>query len=210
MYKRIHCQRPIIILILLLIFAVSRSHSTVLTSGNFQTGTPTPTLIITEDISFEIIADGTASFLVFDEWVVSDGTLHAVSFPTSPIVQNIDYTLNGGSQTSAQAFQLYDNHASVLGDITDNDGVIVFNSFMFDLTTGDNLTISVATYTFTFNPDFNSAIPSAFQGNVFIADDFGNRLTNLTQVPEPAGAAIIGLLSFIIVWCRAGKLWRRK
>lgn len=210
MHINIHYDRPLTVVILLLLLVISRSHSAVLMSGDFQTGSPTPTLTFTNDISFEITASGTATFLVFDEWVVSDGTLHAVSFPTSPSVQNIDYTLNGGSLASAQAFQLYDNNASVFGDITDSDGVIVFSSLLFDVTTGDTLTISAATYTFTFNPDFNSAIPSVFQGNVFIADDFGNQISSLTPVPEPAGAAMIGLLSFIIVMLRAGKLWDRK
>ncbi|MEM6600362.1 MAG: PEP-CTERM sorting domain-containing protein [Verrucomicrobiota bacterium] len=188
-----HHLLPTLISVLLLL-VVSHSESAVILSGDFQTGSPTPTLDITADITFNIIANGLATYLVFDEWVVSDGSGNAVSFLTiGPGVQNISYSLNGGSVTSAQAFQFFDNNASDFGDISENDGWLDFDSSSFALTAGDMLTIAAATYTFNFNADFNPAVPSNFTGNAYIADGSGNRLSSNVAVPEPTTGLLVVL-----------------
>ncbi|MEM1159026.1 MAG: PEP-CTERM sorting domain-containing protein [Verrucomicrobiota bacterium] len=198
-----HRLKLLILASALLLLAVSHSESAVILSGDFQTGSPTPTLAITDDITFNIIANGLATYLVFDEWVASDGSGNAVSFVTiGPSGQSINYSLNGGSTTSAQAFQFFDNNATDFGDISENDGWLDFDSSFFALTTGDTLTIAAATYTFNFNTDFNPAVPSNFTGNVYIADGGGNRLSNIVAVPEPTTGLLVALAGGLLVLSR--------
>ncbi len=161
----------------------------ILTSGNFQTGTPT--LSLSAPITLTITASGNLQALVFDEWVTNDGTNDPAN--PSPAGQSLSYQINNGAIQTVVISGLVDNLSFTLGNVTPNDGYLFFNTG-FAVTLGDTLTFLPGTTTFgsgggTFNPP-----PADFAGNVFVTDRNGNALSGLTSaVPEPSTWALLGL-----------------
>lgn len=190
------------LLAILPLLILSNAQANIEFSGNFQTGSPTATFTITQDITFDVTTSGAAAFLVFDEWVISDANGDGVDVaPTA----NLTFSLNGGSPDVRFAASIIDNAVSDMIDISANDGWLEFLSF--DVTAGDTLTISSTTYTLTSNPGFNATIPSVFTGNLFITDTSGNQLATLTIVPEPSTyAAVLGIAVLGAVWLFKRKL----
>ncbi len=164
------------------------ANAAVSVSGNFISGSPTPRLEVTNEIVINVISSGTASYLVFDEWVISDGN-SSTAFASSG--QNLSYNLGGGSLTR-NLNSLTDNLANNVGSITENDGYLIFGGI--SVTAGDVFTVETSSYTFGPDTGFNNAISgSTFSGNFFLTDSSGSFLGGTAPIPEPSVALLSGL-----------------
>lgn len=156
------------------------------------TSTATGSIVFTEDITFTITSEvgGTPGFIVFDEWVISDGSRSAIAL-TTPYFDLV-YSLNGGpTRRFAMNYAgLIDNYAGTTNSVTPNDGYFGARD-LFPLAGGDVLTLKAATYTLpitditSFNPQANQT----FTGNVFLINPFGYALSDTVSVgsvPEPS------------------------
>jgi hypothetical protein len=128
--------------------------------------------------------------LVFDEWVVSDGTLTS-AFSTSSVSYNID----GGSTQTVPIKNLIDNNAFTLGSITRNDGYIYF-TVPFAVSAGQIVTFLAQTLTFdSVDPNFKQP-PAIFTGNAYLVNlstaGAVSGLTSVNPIPEPS-AALFGV-----------------
>ncbi len=170
--------------------ATAPGYAAIVLSGNFNSGTPTPKLTITEDIVFTMVAAGTSSYLVFDEWTTNDGS--ATYIMNDPDPQSFFYSINGGSDMEGFISGLTDNFANNSGDLSANDGGLAME---FTANAGDTVTIRAGSFTFSngsaVNPDLNG---KTFTGNVFFTA-FGTeaRITNVVTVPEPGTALLCAL-----------------
>ncbi len=183
------------------IATTAASQGAIVLSGNFNTGTPTPTLTITQDITFNISVGGFPRILVFDEWTTSDGSQSFV-FPT--VGQQFAYSLNGAPANNSFSMPdagLGDNLTSDARAITTKDGRLFFNSFLANV--GDTVVVSAGSYTFGSDPQFNpllSTTDSIFTGETFLTDISGNRLTdNVSLVPESSALALTALASLSLL-----------
>src|SRR5262245_9813925 len=70
-------------------------NASVVSSGNFKTGSPTPTLGFDADLIFHITATGNFQAIIFDEWVVKDSAQTRVFS-----AQSLTYSLNGGANAT--------------------------------------------------------------------------------------------------------------
>jgi len=157
---------------------------------------PTPTatgsVVFTEDISFTITSEvgGTLGFIVFDEWVVSDGSRSAIALTTP--YYDLLYSVNGGpTQALVMNYAgLIDNFAGTINALTPNDGYFGARDIL-SFAGGDVITLKAATYTLpitditSFNPQANQT----FTGNAFLISPFGYALSNTVSVgsvPEPS------------------------
>jgi hypothetical protein len=182
-------QRIFLILICALA-ATATSRAAISVSGNFQTGSPTPTLSIEWDIEFAITKSGQVAMLVFDEWVTSDGNLNnAHPASSSSLVYHI---VGQPDDQSVGVLHLADNLTFDSGNVTEHDGVLAL--YDLQVAEGDVLIIRMG-QTFTFNPtgDFNSNLPTSFTGSVFLADYLGVSMSEIVQIPEPS-SLILGAL----------------
>lgn len=185
--------------ILALLAAALPSQAAIVLSGNFTTGTPTPTLTITEDIEFTMVSSGTSGLLVFDEWTTSDGSSTYLS--NEPDLQTFFYSINGDPDTVGYISGLVDNNVTASGDLTANDGGFYME---FTANAGDKVTIRAGSFTFVgggagFNADLNG---KTFSGNAFflgVGGDSNTRITNIVPVPEPSLTMLcaIGLSAFL-------------
>ena len=173
--------------------AASAGRASILTTGNFQTGTPTPTLSLSTPVTLAITASDNVSGLVFDEWVTNDGTQNTAF--TSPRPQTLSYQIDGGAVQTVGVGYLVDNLAGTVGDVTANDGYLVLNGFLF-VTAGQTLTFLPGSLTFgsggaAFNPP-----PVVFNGNAYVDNMTGNALSGPASVnvaPEPSAWALLGV-----------------
>ncbi len=162
------------------------------TSGNFKTGSPTPTLNITAPITLPITASGNLNYLDISNWVTNDGTQDNTS--ASPSGQKLSYQINGGAIQTIGVSYLYDNDQS-FGAATVNDGLLNFSSILA-VTTGQTLTILPGTFTFASGGSTFNQPPADFTGNVFVASTSAARLSpsvSVGAVPEPATLGVIGI-----------------
>lgn len=162
------------------------AHALILTSGDFQTGAPVPTLEIALDLTFQITSSGDARFMILDEWIVSDGLQEGTA---TVGIQLLTYSLDGAPDQTVELTNLIDNVDVVLGDVTPNDGALLFDAI--GVTAGDTLVIRSATYTFVDLPNLNPAIPAVFSGDLFLADADLNALSGPASVPEPAALLLV-------------------
>lgn len=160
------------------------------------TGDPalgTGVLEITEDIIFNVTVSGSFLSVVFDEYVTSDGNFTAVLL--SPSV--IGYSLNGISGTTSAA-TFVDNNEQISGDISANDALF-YASDGFDqataiqLAANDEFIIKAGTWSIAADADLNPAIVKNFNGQVFITNSLGERISDVTYVPEPSSAILASL-----------------
>jgi hypothetical protein len=179
----------------------------VVLSGNFNTGTPTATLTITNDIVFTITVTGIARGVVFDEWTSSDGHNDLVvnTQPINVVINNVT--------TNITSYALHDNFASTSGSLTPNDGYLDFTSNFLAVTAGDTYTLKAGSYQFSPTPGaFNSPLNNRiFTGNAFVfRSQTEAALSGPTSVgpnvPEPS-AAILGLLSVLPLLRRRRAQW---
>ena len=164
------------------------ARAAILTSGNFKTGTPTPSFTITTPMTFVIASSGNVAFLVLDEWVTSDGgasTAYALDAN-----QQFSYRLDAGPIQTAAVYFLYDNSTGTAGGITANDGFLGFLN-PFAVTAGQMLTLLPGSASFGSGGAGFNTLPAVFNGNTFVTDDSGARVGS---IPEPSTfAALIGV-----------------
>lgn len=180
---------PLVLGLCVLLLGATTTRAQITLSGDFQTGTPTPTMTLVQDLELTVTTASTfAGWLVFEDWTVSDGTQTAVV--TNPAPQSISFSLDGAPDATTNAVFLIDNDAGVTGnDVTANDGIFEFTALT--VSPGQTLTIRSFALTFFSNPNFNPSLPTTFTGNVFLADLAGNQLSEITQVPEPTTGALV-------------------
>lgn len=162
------------------------------------TATTTGSIVFTHDLTFTILGDsgrGILGFIVFDEWVTSDGSRSAIALPTP--YHDLHYSMNGGPDEARwiRYGGLVDNFAGTEASVTPNDGYFGARDIM-PLEAGDVLTLKAATYILPMVdvPDFNPQANQVFTGNVFIIGPFGYALTDMVSagpVPEPSCALLL-------------------
>ena len=178
------------LLILCALSTFGKVNAAVTTSGNFQTGTPTPTLSITEPFSLTISTTATVRYLIFDNWVTTDNGQNGALATAN---QFLFYTVNGGLVQQVGISQVTDNINVTVNSVTPGDGLITFDSLL--VFAGQVMTFSSQSFTFGSGTNaFNPAIPTNFTGNVFLNDINGVAASNSVAVPEPA-TALLGLLT---------------
>lgn len=172
---------------------------------------PTPSLAgsihILEDITFTVTTAGNLTTLVLDEWVVSDLSLTAIG--GAAISPDFSYSLNAGSTATvpfSATYALSDNYSYTTGDISPNDGLIVFQPIFADV--NDIFTVKAGTYVIEAGSlplNFNPQAQQTFTGSVFLASDVGVRMSTDTPsvVPEPSSAALAFLASLSLLRRRA-------
>ncbi len=175
------------------------SHAGIMLLGDVAAGTGV--LTFTADYSFDITANGTTRFLVFDEWgSPNDGsqTFASASGLFTLLINGVD---SGASITNA-----VDNLALGFNDISSDDAYMFWN-INAPVVAGDTVTIASGSWSLAATPSWNSAVSGAFTGNVFLTDSAGVRVSGLGQasaVPVPGSLALLGLGLFgIAARCRA-------
>ena len=170
------------------------SYGAIVLKGDFVNGTAniggttTPTLVITQDIVFNIPSNAFASILVFRNWAPTDGGITQL-FDTP--AQNLAVSNNGNDSLLA-INGLYDHNNSLQNDVGINDGLLYLNA-NFVLAAG-TATIKAGSYTFNSSTDFNPALNGlTFNGQVFLADSASSILSNIVTVPEVSSVALLGL-----------------
>ena len=168
------------------LFGLPAARASILTAGNFQGGTPTPTLTISAPITLTINFNSPVMELAFVSWVFNDGNNDAVL--PSPSTQNVSYLLDG-VPGALRLHGLVDNVVVNSGSssIRVNDGVLQLDNAL-NVRVGQTLTLLPQTFTFDANPDFNPHVPAVFNGDVFLTG-WGGRISDVVSagaVPEPA------------------------
>lgn len=168
----------------------------IIVSGNIRTQGAPCTFEITTDIHVNITqnAAGTFVLFVFDDWVTSDGA--RTDLPLNP---QLAFSLNGSNFSYPAS--LGDNLSVSLKSISSGDG-FAYIVTPRTLVVGDVLTLKAGSYTFSGDTEFNRTTAKTFTGKLFVADNDGTMLSQLTSVPEPS-AALLGLLG-------AGLMLRRR
>ncbi len=174
----------------------SPSKAAFIFSGNLSTGSATLTL--TEEFTVTITANTSVRKIVFDNWVLSDGTQTVANYTGNQFL--LFYAINGGpNQNIPGSFSFIDNHTAPVGGLSIGDGSISFNDF--NVSFGDVVTIRPQTTgNFLITPGFNPLTEGTFAGTVFLADDSNTQISNSVVVPEPSSyilfsASLIGLIA---------------
>jgi len=180
----------------LAMLAVSAAASAaIVTSGDFKTGSPTPTLAISADIEILITITGSAGAMVFDEWVSSDAETTVLMVDPQT---EISYKINHGVTQTVPVHGLVDNYYEATGNVlTDNDGYLFFTGI--PVNAGDVLTIlGGQSITFAANPTSND-LPASFTGNVGILNLADDAISGWVAVPEPSAALLgaVGVLALL-------------
>ena len=164
--------------------ALPSARAAVTLAGNFQTGSPRPSLSITTPITITI-GSGTTTLrgLAFDEWAPNDGSSDVAS-PFNN--QTITYQVNGGQQFAVGLSGFYDHANSTLGGITANDGFLYFSSPL-SVSAGQTVTFPVQTLLLsgggsTFDPN----LPNPYNGPVYGFDGNFARASVNTPARSPA------------------------
>lgn len=176
-------------------FAGSSAFAIINVAGDFSTAGDA-SVQITQNVTLTVTTAGNFSGLVFDEWVATDDSVNQVD------MSDLTFSLNGGAAQFTQSTSLIDNYNNTFSSLTPNDGFFFFDPILVSL--GDTVTFSVQTVSNTgaiagMNPALDGP---PFSGQAFLMDSNGNRISNLTPVPEPAtaglllGGVALGLLYF--------------
>lgn len=181
-----------------LLAAAPMGNAAIVLSGDFINGTATtntPTLTITEDIVFTMIASGSSNALVFDEWTDNDGIFGSFN-ARNPVNQLLSVEKNGILDMRNFA-GIFNN--SPHGEITKNDGLLAIATFSF--VENDTITIKAGSFKFNSSTGFNPLLNgTTFSGNVYLATGSnGTRLSNIVTVPEPSALLLCGLGSLSLL-----------
>lgn len=155
----------------------------VLSKGTGTSGT----MEINSSFSFPITAAGQAEIIVFVD-LLGAGFPHGIVYSQAPDQYPLPVS-KVGSGTVFMAFQMDTGHPSI-GDITSVDGglqMIPESNGLPDVLPGDVVWIDSAFMTVGFagfDPPAGSSY--VFDGNAFLADALGNRLSDIVSIPEPA------------------------
>jgi len=160
-------------------------------TGDVRNGTGT--LVFDNDIDFTITSAGSFQFVVFDEWTTSDGDLDVVDLLGGSIFA---FSINGVDSTDSAL--LFDNLANTVSDITPDDGYVLTN-FSHTVDVGDTVTVKAGIYSLGANPNFNPALADfSFNGQAFLADSNGNRISNVVRVPgDVDGDGVVGVVDLL-------------
>ncbi len=147
------------------------------------------TLNITQDITFNVTTAGIVGIVLLDEWVTTDGSSTLGVLPTK-----FTFSVNGGANTqSANSSRITDNANFTSNGITPNDGFLTIdNGAGISVALGNTFTLRSGTFVIPATANFNSQATQTFNGNVFLADNAGTRLSGNVAVPEPT-SALLGL-----------------
>ena len=161
--------------------------------GDVRNGTGT--LVFDNDIDFTITSAGSFQFVVFDEWTTSDGDLDVVDLLGGSIFA---FSINGVDSTDSAL--LFDNLANTVSDITPDDGYVLTN-FSHTVDVGDTVTVKAGIYSLGANPNFNPALADfSFNGQAFLADSNGNRISNVVRVPgDVDGDGVVNFGDLLLV-----------
>jgi hypothetical protein len=179
-------------LALLAVVAPSADAAVVVT---FATPSTPGSLVFTNDINFTVTTPGVLKFLVFDEWVTSDGSQSNLGISIlAPY--SLTYSINNSATMIVGIGSMWDNNATTFGNITPNDGSIFFAGSVFLFTLNDVFTVKAASYPLDLQPPsgFNPMVQQTFTGNAFLADGIGVALSgnsSVNAVPEPSQAILI-------------------
>ena len=151
---------------------------------------------VQENVTFNVTTSGTIFGIYLDELVT---TSTRFKNPTD-ISPQISFSLNGGmNQLTSGGFA--DNIASDFNNVTKNDGYFTLNSGV-NVAAGDTLTLFKAKYTIKESSNFNQEATQTFNGQMFLVDGSGNRLSEFTSVPEP-GAITLFLPAILLAFRRS-------
>lgn len=170
----------------------------IVTSGNFSTGSPAPTISINAPFVLPVTNDTMAAFLVFKNWVPSPDTAET---RVAAISGTLSYRVDDGPVMTVDILSAGDNAVLQMGDLTGRDGYLRFD---LDVLAGDLLTILPGTITFATDAGFRTP-PADFNGEVFLADAGGLKISEVAAVPEiHAGLVIPGALAMLALF------WKRR
>lgn len=160
--------------------------------GDFQTGPPQPTVSITTKIDINMLTSDSVRTLIFDNWVISDGSDSSVYNAINAQSQTLSYQINNGPTENAIVQFFRDNINFNTGDLNPGDGYFYFQNAI-PVLAGDVLSFKPGTLKFTYDPGFMTP-PTNFSGPFFATNSLGYTITNSTfSIPEP-GYGIFALL----------------
>jgi len=166
-------RSPLLVLAGLLAF--SSAQASIVISGNLATG---GTFTVTSPISFTVTSPNVGIMLVvFDNWVVTPDATTTVPLPI--VIQK-----NGSNAPTGDRL-LFDNYGSTYNDWGPTDGLIHIE-LATSLAVNDVVTLPAGSYSIPGNANLNPAIVQTFNGNAYLTDSSGFRISNITPVPEPS------------------------
>jgi hypothetical protein len=168
-------------------------------TGDFATGSPVPTVALTAGISFSINSTGSLQGIAFDEWVLSDGISNTATI--APFSQTMAYSINGGNLLTVPVSSLIDNAATVVNDLTANDGYLYFFTGV-SVFSGDIITFQASNFTFSPVAGFNPGSPPLFEGQAFVINSTGVALSGLTAIPELSSSFLSLVAVMTAVVCK--------
>jgi hypothetical protein len=173
----------------LLALLSSLSQAAITISGDFQGGTTTPTVTITEDFTFTVLESGYMAGIRILNWVNSDGSMNQIGDQGS----TIQFKIDGGVTQSIDIVFLADN--GLLGPSNPNDGVLGFS--MCDVVEGQSITfLGGQSFTFNANLSFNGELPATFTGQVQLMSNEATPLSDPITIPEPSSLLLGALGAF--------------
>jgi len=162
-------------------------------SGDFQYGTPQPTVQITQKIDVTILTTGAFRTLIFDNWMISEYMNASLVNANNYVNQMVIYQINNGPALSIAIELFRDNINYTTGALNPGDGYFYFNTAI-NVVVGDLLSFKPTTLRFTPDPSFTTP-PATFNGPFFVTTVNGTRLSSsTTNVPEPGYALLSALV----------------
>lgn len=161
-------------------------------------------MTITAPISFTLsssVPTAATFFFILQSFVVTADATQS----TSTITPNVAFTINGNPAVyggNPSVFQ--DNLATAAGDVVANDGYIAAPAIANGAGVGNIVTLAAGTYTLSATPGFNPLATQTFNGNMFITNTTGHRISNIVAagIPEPStwafalsGAGLLGVVA---------------
>ncbi|ALS99318.1 hypothetical protein AT746_14330 [Lacimicrobium alkaliphilum] len=184
---------------LLALLSINNAFGAIIISGDIVDGTGKFT--ISNSISFEVIKDGQIDLLYMKNWASPADS----SRDFAAIYSEVNISINGVDSTY-QFQALADNLLQSFNDITPEITSTYIDTVdggrsRIPVFTGDIFTIYAGVWKLGPQEKFNPSVFGSFQGEAFLGDMFGNRLTkfvSLATVPEPGTLGLFGLALYAI------------
>lgn len=152
------------------------------------------TITITDELIFTIETTGEFRSLIFNQWLDSAGSSTASSIGAP---MEFNYTING-SLGSHNWANLRPNLVGVVNDVSPRDGRLLTFGPGISVNATDTLVIKPGSWTFPGAPDFDPQLVNLnFDGDVFLVNSSEQRISNVTQAPEPSAAMLFTLGSIV-------------
>ena len=174
------------------------SYGVVVVTGDIATGSGVVT--VTEDIVFNVTARGNVNVIAFDDWTAtsdSDWNYPPLNPASFTIVLN-------GVEIVAPFASFTDNRYSDIHDLKANDTYFAFHTpgtRGIAVTAGDTFVFKAGSWSVSATPTFNPAVSGVFDGNAFLVDYSGRRVSDFVQVPEPSTPLLL-LLGALMCFLR--------